>query len=172
MSTNAGVRILQSWSAKDPATQLAEIYRHWDGYPAVTGASIVEALRITSTASAFAGALLSQTSAGRMPPSADYELCGDLLYTGCLEYVYVLTFNGNDVSICYHVRGRDEAPEFPKWHQKEVHTIPSFVEVVNRDRLAINKRLAELRAKNPNCSHYIDAEDFTVLEWSKEEVTA
>lgn len=125
------------------------LYRHWDGYPAETGAALLQALGDKATngeahgAAAFVSRLLAQGENGRK----DFELT-DALH-GDIEHVYQVHWSdgrGSALTI-KHAEVSTEA-EIDNWREKaNTYTPESFRAFVNTDRTMINHRIAEMRRR-------------------------
>jgi len=162
MSTRSAVRIERMDFGK--AVRLMDLYRHCDGYPGESGATIVEALRATKSVESFAAHLLALDYGPRVTGDTQahpiYELIEDSGRHGDLEHNYVVNVNsyGPTKTTITHYHREIGAN---KW-TSTVYDLDGFVEVVNEDRREMNERLAELRAKNPGCKHY-EGDDYEMM---------
>jgi len=150
MSTRSAVRIERMYFGK--AVRLMDLYRHCDGYPGESGATIVEALRATNSVESFAAHLLALDYGPRVEGDTQarpiYELIEDSGRHGDLEHNYVVNVNSYEptkTTITHYHRKIGEK----NW-SKMVCDLEKFVMLVNTDRRGMNERMAELQAKNPN----------------------
>ena len=145
------------------------LYRHWDGYPGETGADLIKhlvpALDAKNGQRGFRAMLTSLVNAkrggeGRDHDQPQYEVT-DAIH-GDIEHLYELSFNagranGHTSVLITHSMRRCGDKDFGG----KVHlSLEQFVGMVNADRTAMNKRLAELRASS---KHYADCADYPML---------
>jgi len=143
------------------------LYRHWDGYPAVCGAAIVEAYNATRKAHnpgpAFVSALLAlrnEPRTGQTEGSPIYELTDDL--HGDIEHVYAVRFNASDVAKIRHAaRPQGMFDDAEGWtNDGKPLPMSGFVAIVNQEREEMNMRLVELAKES---AFYADAEPFALV---------
>jgi len=149
------------------------LYRHWDGYPAETGAHLLETFLDTSKslgANAFVKALLADCEDKPDPngnPRYRYEATSGL--HGDIEHAYSFTLqewgsgSGSLIEFSY---GRCPIGGELTWQEMP---LGSFAELVNSDRRSMNLNLARLRASSP--ALYGDSEDYPMVS-VHEEVTS
>lgn len=164
---------------------VAYLYRHCDGYPAETGADLIEKMRAAigtpdfymspeGAADTFLRSLLSEhyeQQSYEKAPRPVYEITSDV--HGDIEHLYTVTFPHRfdgagpaPVEIRHAARPSD-------WHEHgdgfaverwcdggARYTLPEFAETVNADRRACNRRIAQLRASS---KHYADAADYPMV---------
>ena len=125
------------------------LYRHWDGYPAETGAHLLETFLDTSKslgANAFVRALLADCEDEPGPngnPRYRYEVTSGL--HGDIEHAYSFTLQewGSGAGSLIEFRyGRRPIGGELTWQEMPLE---SFAELVNSDRRAINLNIARLR---------------------------
>lgn len=80
MSTRANIEI------QDGRTNLV-LYRHLDGYPAMTGLHLIQTLRSASTKECFVTSLLSHHTNGRKTYAITDGIHGDIDYKYVIEYM-------------------------------------------------------------------------------------
>lgn len=144
------------------------LYRHWDGYPAMTGADLVKhlvpALDAKNGGRGFRAFVTSLITAkcggdGRDADKPQYEVTDQV--HGDIEHLYEFSFNAGranhhtSVAISHSVR----RPGDDKWGKVSLD-LAQFVGLVNADRVAINQRLAVLRGSD---KHYADAADYALI---------
>jgi len=149
------------------------LYRHWDGYPAETGAHLLETFLDTSKslgANAFVRALLADCEDNPDPNGNSryhYEVTSGL--HGDIEHAYSFTLqewgsgSGSLIEFSY---GRCPIGGELTWQEMP---LGSFAELVNSDRRSMNLNLARLRASSP--ALYGDSEDYPMVS-VPEEVTS
>jgi len=83
------------------------IYRHWDGYPAVTGFDLIKLYRETNGAGEFVASLLTARRENEDLPQ--YELTTEV--SGDIEFLYVVRFNRQNNNATFKVVEREAATE-------------------------------------------------------------
>lgn len=169
MSTRANILVLFG------LTKLY-LYRHSDGYPAVNGADICEAMQAAGKdATKFVGALLAkQYEATSFSPARPiYEVTTDV--HGDIEWFYCVKFDrgahrDRDPTIGWGHRapGDDEGLRVPN----PINTVEDLRQLVNADRKRINRRIGEMKRENPGNKHYQDMDDYQMIEPATAAVSA
>ena len=136
--------------------RLVSLYRHHDGYPALAGACLLDALRASKNATDALAMLLSHSyqATSYRPSVRMYELTTDAEDHGDLEHRYSAWHDGKG----WHVRHEKRQTWTMDTWSRDEYTLAEFVACVNADRAGINLRLEEMRAKYPN--EYKDAEGY------------
>lgn len=146
------------------------IYRHCDGYPAETGADILEKLQTAGkqgfngrfVPGNFIGALL-----GEMYEKQSYETCARHVYEitndwhGDIEHAYIIGFS-EELTIHHAARVNYEMGNWISRRTK--HTLETFADLVNRDRTETNRRILKLQHDNPGNPHYADMGLYPMVE--------
>ncbi len=148
------------------------IYRHWDGYPAVTGGDLLQQLIATQPKHHasymwphyFATALLtSKRDEAPDSPNNDqpqYELTN--AEHGDIEHLYVFSFHADEPEI-HHISRHDwGTPLFGHVTEYSALTIPEFTDVVNKDRRDLNDTIR--KAKEMNHKLYADVITYPMME--------
>lgn len=156
------------------------IYRHCDGYPAEVGGHLVEVIRASVahpsggwySAAGVAGKVLAALLGARYEkasyedaPRAIYELTSD--YHGDIEHAYEVKVPDSWASGPAKVKVRHAArpshfPPVDEWCRGgSFVSVDDFAKVVNRERVASNRRLAELAKES---KIYRDAEPYPMIE--------
>jgi hypothetical protein len=168
MSTPAGIRVVVNEGGPEQDKQVADLYRHCDGYPGEVGADIIEALKQEEDCrpERFLSYLLGATYDKASYQDRErhiYEIMSNVRYCGPLHFYVVWFRRGGKkgVTFTYYERGRDDPPDFFEWSRRE--ELDSLVDLVNEDRKAMNKRLAELREEQPK-GPWADADDYPMVE--------
>ena len=119
-----------------------DLYRHFDGYPAEAGASLLVALKETDSPELVAARLLVEAR-DIDDPRPQYEIT-DAEQHGDLEHVYVVRrINVPPAwSIEHYARGRGnwEQDDWRQW-TKQTYTAEGFAELVNQERREANARI-------------------------------
>lgn len=129
------------------------LYRHWDGYPSVTGTHLLETLkgagltgdlsrrRPDDCAASFANRLLRTHEDSNIGERFDYEVTTEI--HGDIEHLYVVRFtNCGWVEIDHAPIDFGDARDTPAIvHGAKHYTVPEFKEMVNGERLACNARI-------------------------------
>lgn len=148
MSTRTNITI------KNGSTTL-HLYRHHDGYPAETGADLVEALRSNKSCDGFVKALLNHES-------ARFEITSCL--HGDIQHAYLIDFGGWDAKetkVGHATHGGDYGAEVDSWaHRPTTNGLEALVALVNRERQQMNVRIAQLRSTEPR---WADAKDYPMI---------
>ena len=155
------------------------IYRHWDGYPAVTGGDLLRQLIDTQPKHHarymwphyFATALLTTkrdedpTLGGSFVQTHDkpqYELTN--AEHGDIEHLYVFSFHADEPEIHHISRDVWGPPLFGHVTEYSALTIPEFADVVNKDRRDLNDTIR--KAKQMNHKLYADVITYPMMEVS------
>ena len=127
------------------------LYRHWDGYPAETGAALLSALEARNAAEAADGFgaaalvrhLLSQAEGGRK----DFEIT-DALH-GDIEHVYQIHWpDGNGSSLVIKHAAVDSEAQIDNWRDyARAYSLETFRAMVNSERRECNARIEQMRRK-------------------------
>lgn len=122
------------------------IYRHWDGYPAVTGYDLIKLYRETNGAGGFVSALLAAQRENEELPQ--YELTTEV--HGDIEFLYVIRFGREDNKASFKVVERQAATEkdWPQIRKDEVDEakvldLAGFAFLVNGERAKMNLECAK-----------------------------
>jgi len=122
------------------------IYRHWDGYPAVTGFDLIKLYRETNGAGEFVASLLTARRENEDLPQ--YELTTEV--SGDIEFLYVVRFNRQNNNATFKVVERKAATEneWPEITETQIADTKSFdlagfAFLVNRDRAKMNLQSAK-----------------------------
>lgn len=161
MSTRCNVIVMQGMSR-------LYLYRHHDGYPAVCGAAIVDAVKAANTTAKWArmdvcvrhllGLHYDPTSVNPTP-RAIYEVTDDV--HGDVEYVYeIVLVNHMEPQLFMAKRNYHDK----QWTRtcRHAFSLAEFVVVVNGDRRGINKRLSEKRKESPQL--YGECDDYPMID--------
>lgn len=142
------------------------VYRHCDGYLAVTGADIATRLQSNPYPADFVRNLL-----GEMYEKASYEAQARPVYElttelhGDIEHVYYVRFSGHTnrlQGIAHSARPSGHAGDGESWAERaEDVSLADFIESVNTDRRVINARLRLIRRE---CKLYVNCADYPMLE--------
>lgn len=138
------------------------LYRHWDGYPAETGAALLSSLEARNAAEAADGFgaaalvrhLLSQGEDGRK----DFEIT-DALH-GDIEHVYQIHWpDGNGSALVIKHAAVDSEAQIDNWRDyARAYSLETFRAMVNRERAAVNLRIDAMR--RAGAAHLKDAEEY------------
>lgn len=122
------------------------IYRHWDGYPAVTGFDLIKHYRETNGAGEFVSALLGAKRENEDLPQ--YEMTTEV--HGDIEFLYVVKFNRENNQASFKVVERKAATEkdWPMITRDQIEDakaldLAEFAFLVNNDRAKINLETAK-----------------------------
>lgn len=145
-------------------------YRHYDGYPAATGADLVEKLRDCETdiVGNFVAKLLAEryesTSYKQAQPVYELttEVHGDIEYVYCIEFPVERGVRQEMMASCVHRQSGEDPDVAAARAEGCVGHVNRLIGTVNRDRKEINARLKELAAKYP-AGGYGDAEAMPML---------
>lgn len=174
MSTSANIVICHG------DTKLV-VYRHWDGYPAETGADIITKLREAikgdgyrrttfAIVTDFVRSILNDTyeqQSYETKPKHVYDLMD--VQTHGIEHYYVLNFrasvddNGEDCVGIYHAARPLHFHDEGWMKQGTSLSLKLFTNFVNADRAQCNVRLRQMKAKNPGNKHYGDAAEYEMI---------
>ena len=140
------------------------LYRHSDGYLAVAGAALVEALNGATCPEQVAGRLLCMTYDRATEPRlrAVYHVTTSADDHGDLEHVYTawLSPEGwrvrHSVRLAWDERASGDSTTWPA----SVYTLADFAAGVNDERRRANMRLAGIRTTQP---YFADAPDFEMV---------
>ena len=139
------------------------LYRHCDGYLAVAGAALVEALDGATCPEEVAGRLLCMTCDTATEPRlrAVYHVTTNADDHGDLEHVYTAWLSPEGWRVRHSVRSvwggpSDHVTGWPS----SVYTVAEFAAGVNDDRRRWNIRLAGIRKAQP---YFADTLDFEML---------
>ena len=140
------------------------LYRHSDGYLAVAGAALVEALNGATCPEQVAGRLLCMTYDREQEPRlrAVYHVTTSAADHGDAEYVYTAWLSPEGWRVRCSVRPAwDETAgdDFTTW-PASVYTLADFAASVNDDRRRANMRLAGIRKAQP---YLAGAPDFEMV---------
>ena len=135
------------------------LYRHHDGYLTETGADLLKKLNAANdNPSLFLESLLAERY-----DKQNYETVAKRVYElttevhGDIGYLYVVRFDDSNVTTGYAARGSYDN-NVPEVADVKLGSKATFAEAVNKDIRATNRRLADLRKKQPGA--YGDATDY------------
>jgi hypothetical protein len=155
MSTRTTVKICNDGEV------IVTLYRHMDGYLAETGADLLETIRASKYADIAVRALLDKTY-----EKSDYETQPRHIYSvsgthGDIEHYYVVSFSYDSETTIFHAARPANFRELEWINVGDFYTLDQFAEVVNKDRVEINERIAELKRIYPK--QYEDAELYPMV---------
>lgn len=138
---------------------VASLYRHWDGYPAETGADLIEkAKEHYQDAGNFVAALLEERSENE-PDRKIYRIEPT---AGDIEHFYIISLSWNTPPIIYHAARPSWNSDIDEWTATaKKYTLAEFAEIVNKERKEINQKIERLKKTEP---FYKDAELYTMIE--------
>lgn len=131
------------------------LYRHWDGYPAETGAHVLEVAETVSQMKGWNKGIaavnkffryLREDIQGEM--KSHYELTDNV--HGDIEHFYHIQFYYDKYVIIGYSKGYGPELEYTT----KTYNIQGFRDIVNADRMAINKNLEGLKESNPAYADY------------------
>lgn len=128
------------------------LYRHWDGYPAETGAHLLETLKASGLtgdlsnrhpddcAAQFVNRLLRTFTARDDGPAFSYEVTTGL--HGDIEHLYEVRFtNGGWVEILHGPIDRESEDDAATFAALVPYMVPEFAAMVNKERASCTARL-------------------------------
>lgn len=145
MSTRTNIQIFNNDEL------IVSLYRHMDGYPAETGADLVEKAISAIYPDRLAAALLKSKYEDDRPI---YQVSG---IHGDIEHFYRVIFSsGNKPTITIeHAERTTWSQEVDEWiENRKTYTMEGFIKfVVNPQRKEINRRREDLKKQYPNMEH-------------------
>lgn len=160
MSTRSMVVFMDSGYGSRGRT--LSLYRHWDGYPAESGAAILEALKGAQDCEEAASRLLSNRyNATSYKGSEPVYRLADWTpeQQGDLEHVYIISRAATVWNVLHQERinssYNEKSGEY-RWSELN-YGLAALAQLVNADRAAINANLAKLRASS---KAYADCQDY------------
>lgn len=147
----------------DYTDQQLSLYRHSDGYLAVAGAALVEALNGATCPEQVAGRLLCMTYDRATEPRlrAVYHVTTSADDHGDAEHVYTAWLSPDGWRVRHSVRlAWDETSHDSATWPSTVYTVAEFAAGVNDDRRRANNRLAGIRKAQP---YFADVLDFEMV---------
>lgn len=147
MSTRSCVEVYES-DRYIPTARLVALYRHHDGYLAGAGATLVEALKASTTPTEVAAYLLAQKydATSYSPARGVYELTTAAEDHGDLEHVYTVWHTATGWDVKHAVRRSWNDDKFPS-QTYELSTFCKIVEAEVRHMEARAKARADADAK-------------------------
>lgn len=139
------------------------LYRHCDGYLAVAGAALVEAIQGATCPEEVAGRLLCMTydreTESRL--RAVYHVTTSADDHGDAEHIYTTWLSPEGWRVRHSVRPSwsETANDIATWPRTN-YTLADFAAGVNDERRRSNTRLAKLRTAQP---YFADVADFEML---------
>ena len=137
------------------------LYRHSDGYLAVAGAALVEALNGATCPEQVAGRLLSMTYDTATEPRlrAVYHVTDSADAHGDAEHVYTVWLSPEGWRVRHSVPSFWDGPSarVTGW-PSQVYSVAEFAAGVNDERRRWNIRLARIRTEQPFFADALDLE--------------
>lgn len=143
-------------------TKLA-LYRHSDGYLAVAGGALVDALNGATCPEQVAGRLLCMTYDRATEPRlrAIYHVTTSADTHGDAEHVYTAWLSPDGWRVRHSVRRAwDKTSDDSATWPSTVYSLAEFADGVNDERRLANNRLAGIRKAQP---YYANALDFEMV---------
>lgn len=153
MGTRTTIKIMQDGEI------VISLYRHWDGYPAETGADLLETALQHNDAANLAKNLLAKCYEKEEHETEPRHVYKIEATAGDIEHYYIVAYNWKETIKFFHASRPSWDVDVMDWiHAAREYTPSQFAEIVNAERRQINQRLAQLREEQPTL--YKDATDY------------